>query len=147
MRTIKFRGKVKYNGNNLFSGDWAFGSLVVNFHDGITKYFIATNGMGQIYATSYEVIPEAIGQFTGRVAEKAREVFEGDVLKISWLTPSRGGYFQSDDAWCENEVIAKVDFLGDRFVYVKKDGKQTSIKNGSTVEIIGNIHDNPELIK
>lgn len=102
--------------------------------------------MGVLTDGEFEIIPETIGQFTGLLDKNGKEIFEGDILNISWLTPSTGGYFQSDDAWCENEVIAKVDFIGDRFVYIKKDGKQTSIKNGSTIEIIGNIHDNPELL-
>ena len=147
MRTIRFRGKVKYNGNHLFAGDWVFGSLIIK-PSGTFIYVVEEDEFGNIVREfETEVIPETVGQFTGLTDKNGTEIFEGAILKISWLTPSTGGYFQSDDAWCENEVIVSVGFMGDRFVYIKKDGKQTSIRNGSSIEIIGNIHDNPDLLK
>ncbi len=70
----------------------------------------------------------------------------GDIVKISWVKPSTGGYLQSSDMTVEIEYICEVVFNGRSFMYRKKDGKYLSFPNSATIEVIGNIYENPELI-
>lgn len=78
MREILFRGKQKHN------GEWAYGHLVKDatgycaiFLDG----FIAAPEV--VHALCFEVIPETVGQYTGRHDLKGEKLFEGDVCAYS----------------------------------------------------------------
>jgi len=84
---------------------------------------------------------ETVGQFIGTTDINEKEEYEGDKVKVTWTTPATRGYFQSDDAWCENEAICVIQYIGNRFIYVREDGRQLSIRNDAKREVIGNIHD------
>ena len=145
MRDIIFRGK------RIDNGEWAEGYYVhapaKNFinssplDDSIIKHWIVTS-KGRMY----EVIPETIGQFTGLTDKNGTKIFEGDVISIP---------FEEDRSlWEENCVYyenGKVYFDNERYGwYVEfSDGGELSIWEYDEVEIvvIGNIHDNSELLK
>lgn len=140
---IEFRGQVKYNGKHLLAGDWAYGSLIIK-SNGIFIYVIERDELGTIIREfEVEVIPETIGQYTGIIDKNGVKVFEGDLLKIK-----------------ETEF----NIEGVHEVYYHKDGyvtssvlfsnKDNAIKNCLQYQIrhkeayvIGNKHNNPELLK
>ena len=140
MREILFRGLTE-------KGERIEGQ----YHTYVDGVFICQtelmNNDGKDYKISAtEVIPETVGQFTGLTDKNGVKEFEHDKVKVTWVTPSTGGYLQSDDAWCENEAICVIKYIGNRFVYVRSDGRQLSIRNDAKREVIGNIHDKPELL-
>lgn len=78
-------------------------------------------------------IPETVGQYTGLTDKNGTKIFEGDVVNI--LTENNEiGIVKYDEGGFEVEA--------DGFVI---DFKQNI--NGTDVEVIGNIYDNPELLK
>lgn len=124
-----------------------------------------------------KVIPETIGQFTGLIDKNGKKIFEGDILKgkhnwHSWNHSSdnteeeffaqkiRGAYGKH-----KSEEYALFD--RDRYFYYRNYAVEYYAKNGGyrvrnggqfhaltqsyiynrDLEIIGNIHDNPELLK
>lgn len=138
MREILFRGKRKDN------GEWVYGDLMHKHYNFNTKAdkVIHNNVM------KYKVIPETVGQFTGLTDKNGTRVFEGDILKFT-------------DTYAEYEWIGKVEFgnpnaeynWGFQLVYISGAKPNTDIllwfdmeETGAYSEVVGNIHDNPELL-
>lgn len=124
MREILFRGKRTDNGT------WAYGYLFC-----IWERTYLCWGTTNDVPNMKEVIPETVGQFTGLTDKNDKKIFEGDIVEcvsggeqaiISWLK-----YFAcfglSFDGWCCG--FDDYDFSLNDF------------------KVIGNIHDNPEILK
>lgn len=86
----------------------------------------------------FEIIPETIGQYTGLKDKNGTKIFEGDVIALDYIGKNVG-------------VIGKgaVVFEKGRFGLIWGWHKEFVHIDGfanTTFEVIGNIHDNPELI-
>lgn len=122
MREILFRGKRKADGawivGHLVSNN--YGTWIVNYCDIVGRFEYR------------EVIPETVGQFTGLTDKNGKEIFEGDKFGNENM-PVRHVVFE-DGKFCFNRVHSQgADALSQDRV--------------GRLEIIGNIHDNQELIK
>lgn len=145
MREIKFRGKA-LNGEK-----WYYGSLIdygdPTFCDIV--YFTSNND-----AVHEPVDINTIGQFTGLHDKNGKEIYEGDILKDCWADGSVGielvgfenGSFGSMDNYAYQYLQKgyKYPRFNHKFLYCMFDG---TAKNFISVEVIGNVHDNPELLK
>ena len=121
MREILFRGKRKDN------GEFAYGDL--SFHkDGRT--FIRFWYVGAYTAT--EIDPASVGQYTGLTDKNGVRIFEGDILSIENPNPFKPS-------------IEIVEFSKVRWTAGVMDLDE--ILNGWPCTIIGNIHENPELLE
>lgn len=123
MRTIKHRGKTE-------DGIWVFGSFI-NTMCGDKALII---GRQALQTVIYEVSKETIGQFTGLLDKNDREIYEDDIVRDS---EGRISYVK----W----LIQRCGFV---LVYEQFD-KDITGSYGKTehLEVIGNLHDNKELIK
>ena len=146
MREILFRGKRS-------DGKWVFGSLLKVTFDGTTYNLIFADNFLFVFgqATAMEhaaVITETVGQFTGLTDKNGKKIFEGDILKNTFFTnPSIGvvkfGGHNPNGMDCADYSIGffvdwNDDFLrNDLLSWIEK----------ATAEVIGNIHDNPELLE
>ena len=126
MREIKFRGK------RLDNGEWLYGSLVIL--NG--RYFIFDD------ANRHEVDPTTVGEFTGLKDKNGKEIYEGDVIRSPLsedkTRPHRIFYHTGNAAFMGALVDRK------ELCYLRLD--QDWIYKFEK-EVIGNIHDNPELLK
>lgn len=145
MRTIKFRGK------RVDNGEWVYGHYVatpLRQSDGFIYfiYEIIKEFDGDTFDTAYnqylrEINPETVGQFTGLTDLNGKEIYEGDILETCDPKATKSGrmyvYFQ-DGMFC-----AKVDW-SDEIIPLIVYGNEI-VKE--FIQVIGNIHDNPELLK
>lgn len=139
MREIFFRGK------RVDNGEWAYGSYV---H--IVQYKESTDYIADEEPDQYVVIPETVGQYTGLTDKNGKKIFEGDILKISFgkeflKAVVKFGYYNQTDKILKSHLGFYFDFV-DSESYRKDVGFWTG-KTFSKIEIIGNIHENPELLK
>lgn len=124
MRTIKFRGK------DIKTGEWLYVDL--RNKESVTEAFIAT-----IHRCNVKIKPETIGQFTGLTDKNGNEIYEGDIVQ-SKLKRLR-----------IYDEILQICFANSEYCGKDKYGSSTSLsllEDYHTLEVIGNIHDNPELI-
>ena len=117
MREILFRGKTD-------SGKWVEGDLLQYL--GWGKVHIVQHYLG---AGGQEVIPETVGQYTGSTDKNDKKIFEGDIVK------SYNGH------------IGWVEFCSSTFVKCCRCHIFKSAIHGDDQIVIGNIYDNPELLR
>ena len=141
MREILFRGK------RVDNGKWVYGYLskyTIKHHEELTHYpYISFIDKDLGFYVGANVIPETVGQYTGLKDKNGVEIYEGDICWDSdW-----GSTFKV--FWCEDSLAWKVAFISDGDTEFLQecvfDNEQKQVAN--TAEVIGNIHDNPELLK
>ena len=139
MREILFRGKKQ-------NGEWLHGDLV---HYGDKILVFSENAQNS--PDYYEVIHETVGQFTGLTDKNGVKIFEDDILediKGSVLVVKFGQFKAGKDNWdIEYNPIGFYILFSDGGTYcinLHGDGYAIKAEDCST---IGNIHDNPELLK
>ena len=119
MRTIKFRGK-SIEGHNI--GEWVFGDL----HIRSAFPHIHTD-----VGARCKIDPNTIGEFTGLTDKNGNEIYEGDIYR-----------YDNPDSINELSYCAGGGFAGfDLTPAIHSENRLLD------VEVIGNIHDNPELLK
>lgn len=130
-RKIKFRGLRKDN------NEWAFGSLSVEY-DG-TCFISWWEGVlvdpevncVEPKQFSVEVLPETVGQYTGQKDIKGNDVYEGDFVR-------------------QGDLACPVTYENGAFhiMFNRNQGSSVAIQERlKKFEIIGNIHQNKELLK
>lgn len=126
IRDIKFKGK------RLDNGEWVYGDLL-HLVDGV--YISNDNGCNMA-----QIDPDTVGMNTGLKDKKGKEIYGGDILAhngepIGYIVDGVRGYCfdvvyadpVSTSTWSLYGVVVN-DYEGD-------------------VEIVGNIYDNPEVVK
>lgn len=94
------------------------------------------------------VIPETVGRYTGLTDKNGKMIFEGDILDASWalvgLVVIRFGRYKDVFNTGARGEYGHIGFYAEcpHDEWVRKDICYFNSKS----EIVGNIHDNPELI-
>jgi uncharacterized phage protein (TIGR01671 family) len=134
VRDYKFRGKRVDNGEWVYFNQ--YGAYVdKNGNEISPKRFTRDCG--------YKIIPETVGQFTGLHDKNGKEIYEGDICQF---------YRHSDISHMHEKTdIAQIYFFRGAFMYNTKYVNERTLSSlwrpGESVEVIGNIHSNPELLE
>lgn len=130
MREILFRGKREDN------GEWIEGCFLDKNNIGI---FYDDTEESDCSVHIFPVVSKTVGQYTGLTDKNGKKIFEGDIID----TPDR--------------LVKVVWFTGNsqfdlHFIRYKDDVTTTNFKgiymrDLKEYEVIGNIHDNPELLE
>ena len=147
-REIKFRGQTRRNGEKVRMGDrdsvesnWVYGGI-----------FLGEGDFSVIYAyepiMKFPVYTDTVGQYTGIKDIHGREIFEGDIVQRDIF----GSKVIGEIVWMD---IGGTGF----YLMVKEESKSSfyhigrgrSDDDGDDEErcndiVLGNIHDNPELL-
>ena len=135
MREILFRGKT-------LLGKWIEGDLL-NYL-GFGKVHIVQHHLG---AGGQEVIPETVGQYTGLTDKNGKKIFEGDIVATKYKL-GRGGYYVFEVYYNANLCQFALTINSGSYTKNKQyDWLQLTSLKANKVEVIGNIHDNQELLK
>ncbi len=130
MREIKFRGK--YN----LDGDWIYGDLQ---RDSENNFYITQHTREGL---TFDVEPKTVGQYTGIKDKNGTEIYEGDIVLVK-----AEGY---------ESIISEVTWGGIEYPAFDLPNYDGDTMNGfssiyhsepkETIEVIGNIYENPELL-
>lgn len=139
MREILFRGKRTDNGK------WVEGYCVYDESGQSTKNSTAYIVHPHKHPCGwqllpFEVIPESVSEFTGLCDKKGKKIFEGDIVKAQdeiWGSP-----------FCDG-ITGKIVYDECAYFIEPKNPieSQWLFNECAVYEVIGNIHDNPELLK
>jgi uncharacterized phage protein (TIGR01671 family) len=133
MRKILFRGKDVETGEWRM-GSYYFGSMYYELLDD-KKYYIADDN-ASLY---YEVIPETVGQYTGIDDKNGSKIFKGDIISFS-------GCDYDGEEYMRYKATGFVEFANGAFC-IKDDDMWYEANFFEDCEVVGNIHDNPELLE
>ena len=145
MREIKFRGKRKDN------NEWVYGYYVkvmdregeeIDLICSIDTSYPRISGKWYLEDTT-EVIPETVGQQIGRQDKNKKEIYKGDIVKVMI---EKAHYAGEKDKY-RQEIATSGCSCGlntNGMISIKEEGQE---EYKSQLEIIGNIHQNPELME
>jgi len=142
MRQIKFRGL------RIDKSEMVFGDLIHGVGSKAGRVFILPDKMNLAYVKDchpldgVEVIPESVGQFTGLHDKNGKEIYEGDVSICFNIGKHIVEYYNGSFGYWLHK--------GEPFQYFVAYAENSNFKwvNGKSaeIEIIGNLHQNPELL-
>jgi uncharacterized phage protein (TIGR01671 family) len=133
MREILFRGKTPSQDEYFDDGEWVQG-FYTRFNGEEHRIYsgYAETDCGDYYPDWCNVRPETVGQYTGLTDKSGKKIFEGDIIDIEYpITTVK---------------CAVVEYVGSAFVG-STDCDDWELDNYYALKVIGNIHDNPELLK
>ncbi len=154
MREILFRGK------RIDNGEWVEGNLFIpDKTDTPTQICIGTN----VVRITYDVIPETVEQYTGMKDSNGKKVFEGDIIRYadfgdynmyleSLECPDDYDGVDLSNIWTVDAVDYGTEIGYPAFDLCSHDWECNGLSELSEscqyfYEVIGNIQDNPELLR
>ena len=127
-----------FRAKDINNGEWRIGFFrEVKTLRGQSVYFIGIPGK---LCTDHETDIKTIGQCTGLMDKNGKLIFEGDILK-GHATKCSGNILLA--VWHDNSFLLATGLPDNENTLFYFMGSKTHEK----FEIVGNVHDNPELLE
>ena len=132
MREILFRARTT-------KGEWVYG--YPNIYDDESINFVVgklLNSLLPMEDCCINIEYDTLGQFTGLTDKNGKKIFEGDIVQGTIVS-----------AWNRTLIRCEVVYNKDGFISVERTRNQDwvhKVKFAKDIEVIGNIHDNPEIL-
>ena len=118
--------EIKFRGKQVDSGEWYVGFYAKGRHGG--HYILSEyNGLA---TNAHSVDGYTVGRYTSLKDKRGMEIFEGDIVKRHGLIYR--AKFGAGCFWLVRNLSSSLILIA---------------KNCPHTEVIGNIHDNPEMLK
>jgi len=142
MRDIKFRG--------LKRDTWMYGFYC--YRRNVDVHLICGNSI------EFPVDGKTISEFTGLKDDNKKEIYEGDILEFYWNSDSCWGKEGTYKGYVTfSEGVFEVNYIGREKITTESDGcwhensQSDDIKSliswSEDIKVIGNLYENPELLK
>lgn len=144
----------QYRGIRKDNGEWVYGYYVKinNIHYIVLDKLALAVNCGEdscFYISAFQhfikVIPETVGQSTGLKDKHGKEIYEGDKVKFEGFVGEF--YEEGRREMLVGEVFYKTEGSVDYCLGVYGHNYGLNSNDVRKYEIIGNIHDNPELLE
>ena len=112
--------EILFRGKRIDNDEWVYGDLV---------------RIGNKSYITHCVDPDTVGQYTGMTDKNDKKIFEGDILEIS------------TNEYREIELVEYDTEENSGYAFSYKAGMLLGDWDRHYINVIGNIHDNPELLK
>lgn len=128
MITIKFRGK------DFETGEWIFGDLIqrLGYYPAILTTYPTEEG--KVGYAERAVREDTVGQFSTLRDKNGKEIYAGDIIRAG-----------------EEKILLEVRFVRGVFAFLWNgdldDEFSCNAPTQEWAEVVGNIHDNPKMIK
>lgn len=148
MREIKFRGK------STTSGKWVHGMLTTLKDLGaekqdmiiIKKEGVFNEGSASPFFMEWDYIhKDTVGQFTGLKDKSRKEIYEGDIISVNGKYPKLIRYIDKWASYCLANLTDLDCDLKTSYWQQVSPCWWTDYKR--EIKVIGNVYDNPELLK
>ncbi|EAD6849636.1 hypothetical protein AAU59_14045 [Listeria monocytogenes] len=155
--------KIEFRGKDIKTGEWRYGNIIYSLDavEGFDAIIIPKNNNNMFarpdeksdlgFEVWHKVDPKTVGQYTNVNTHRGEKIFQGDVVTVKHTeiaykkhTPFgvKVGYAPDED------FIGVVEFLEGMWVVNNRVDKMILLwSETNESEILGNIHDNPELLE
>lgn len=150
MREILFRGK------RIDNGEWVEGHLYTQVYCPGTieeEWYWIIKPIGSETWVNYRVDHSAVGQYTGLKDKHGKRIFEGDIIRTHYANTRKNDFVEQvvfhNGRFCS---LGKIPGPGNGKIWAAlPDGVPHLVQDKTPYmiwcEVIGNIHDNPELLE
>ena len=137
MRVILFRGQTRRKGEKVWldgspvDSNWVYGGIFPNNNGG--DFALIYQQEPEIH--KFPVYADTVGQYTGLNDKNGNKIFEGDIVRLTFSEEVVG------------KIICDINYYFEVYLFGKTTHKSLSDYLPYDLEILGNIHDNPELLE
>lgn len=136
------RDRYLFRGKRTDNGKWVYGGIIQT--ENWSAITVVNDYEGSMYeppsceVDDFDVIPETVGQYTGLLDKNGRRVFEGDIVNVN----------TNKENLCHRYEGKRLVIRFDEYHRFVASGRlEYPLCNHYEWEVIGNIHDNHELLK
>lgn len=121
--------EILFRGRQIDNGQWVYGYLS---EPNVINVEVKDNSTEFLTYDDYYVIPETVGQYTGRQDKNENDIYEGDIVQAVFV----------DKYTLKGEVV----YDQDRFIVKGPGSPLSTFASSKQIEVIGNIHEHTNLL-